>query len=263
MFRQVTFRCAFVLLLVAAAAWAANLKLYLKEGGFQLVREYRVEGDKVRYYSVERSDWEEIPLDMVDLKRTQTEAAARQQQIERNSKSMAEEQAETKAIRAEASHIPVDPGVYWLEGEQAKALEAAESTVHMDKARQVLRVFSPLPTTTGRGQLEIPGAHAKLVFHQPEQEFYIQLSDAERFAILKLTPKGNLRVVEELSWDSVAREMTEIPTEIEILRQQLTSDLLYKIWPKQPLAPGEYAVVEFTSGKMNMQIWDFAIAAGK
>jgi hypothetical protein len=57
--------------------------------------------------------------------------------------------------------------------------------------------------------------------------------------------------------------MTEIPTEIDILRQQLTSDQLYKIWPKQPLGPGEYAVVEFTSGKMNMQVWDFAIQAGK
>ena len=78
-----------------------------------------------------------------------------------------------------------------------------------------------------------------------------------------MTTRGNLRVVEELSWDQVAREMTEIPTEIDILRQQLVSDLLYKIWPKQPLVPGEYAVVEFTSGKMNMQIWDFAIAAGK
>jgi hypothetical protein len=256
------FRRVVVLLLMAAAAlWAANLKLYLKEGGFQLVREYRVEGDRVRYYSVERSDWEEIPLDMVDLKRTQSEAAARQQQIDRDVKSMAEEHAETQAIHAEASNIPVDPGVYWLEGDRAKPLEAAESTVHMDKGRQLLRVFSPVPTTTGRGQLEIPGAHSKLVFHQPEQEFYIQLSDTERFGILKLTPKGNVRVVEELLWDSAAREMTETPTEIEILRQQLASDELYKIWPKQPLAPGEYAVVEFTSGKMNMQIWDFAIAA--
>ncbi|MGA1996405.1 MAG: hypothetical protein ABSH45_11565 [Bryobacteraceae bacterium] len=263
MFRRLTFSCLAALLLVAAAAWAANLKLYLKEGGFQLVREYQVEGDKVRYYSVERGDWEEIPLDMVDLKRTQTEAAARQRQIVRDAKSMAEEQTETQAIRTEASHIPVDPGVYWLEGDRAKALEAAESSVHMDKGRQVLRVFSPVPTTTGRGALEIPGAHSKVVFHHPEQEFYIELSDTERFGILKLTTKGNVRVVEELSWDSVAREMTEIPTEIDILRQQLTSDQLYKIWPKQPLGPGEYAVVEFTSGKMNMQVWDFAIQAGK
>ena len=34
---------------------------------------------------------------------------------------------------------------------------------------------------------------------------------------------------------------------------------LYKIWPKAPLPPGEYAVVEYTPGKLNMQIWDFAV----
>jgi len=263
MLGHVTFRSAVVLLLVAAAGWAANLKLYLKEGGFQLVREYKVQGDKVRYYSVERSDWEEIPLDMVDLKRTQTEAAARERQIERDTKSMNEERTEVQTLRTETSRIPVDPGVYWLEGEQAKALEAAESTVHMDKGRQVLRALSPVPMTTTRGQLEIPGAHAKAVFHNPEQEFYIQLSNTERFGILKLTPKGNVRVVEDLSWDTVAKQMTELPTEIDTLRQGLTSDELYKIWPKQPLPPGEYAVVEFTSGQMNMQIWDFAIEAAK
>jgi hypothetical protein len=36
---------------------------------------------------------------------------------------------------------------------------------------------------------------------------------------------------------------------------------LYKIWPKQPLPPGEYAVVEFAEGKLNIQVWDFAIKA--
>ena len=28
---------------------------------------------------------------------------------------------------------------------------------------------------------------------------------------------------------------------------------------QNPLPPGEYAVVEYTLGKMNMQIWDFQI----
>jgi hypothetical protein len=27
----------------------------------------------------------------------------------------------------------------------------------------------------------------------------------------------------------------------------------------KPMEPGEYAVVQFTSGKTNMQVWDFAI----
>ena len=67
-----------ILLFAVFAAWGVNVKLYLKDGGFHLVREYQVQADRVRFYSVERSQWEEIPLDMVDLKRTQTEAAARE-----------------------------------------------------------------------------------------------------------------------------------------------------------------------------------------
>ena len=62
---------------------AANFKLYLKDGGFQLVREYQVDGDRVKYYSVERSDWEEMPADLVDLKRTDAEAAARKETLDK------------------------------------------------------------------------------------------------------------------------------------------------------------------------------------
>ena len=67
----------FVVLVFGITLSAANFKLYLKDGGFQLVREYTVEGDRVKYYSVDRSDWEEIPADLVDLKRTDAEAGAR------------------------------------------------------------------------------------------------------------------------------------------------------------------------------------------
>ena len=48
-------RFLFVLVL-AFAAWGANVKLYLKDGGYQLVREYQVQSDRVRFYSVERSE---------------------------------------------------------------------------------------------------------------------------------------------------------------------------------------------------------------
>ena len=33
--------------------------------------------------------------------------------------------------------------------------------------------------------------------------------------------------------------------------------------PEEPMANGEYAVVQFTPGKSNMQIWDFAVKAAK
>ena len=41
-------------------------KLMLKDGSFQLVREYEVDGDRVRYFSIDQRDWEEIPASLVD-----------------------------------------------------------------------------------------------------------------------------------------------------------------------------------------------------
>src|SRR5580704_75401 len=41
-------------------------KLILKDGSVQLVREYQVMDDRVRFYSTERSQWEEMPAALVD-----------------------------------------------------------------------------------------------------------------------------------------------------------------------------------------------------
>ncbi len=253
-----------ILLFVVLAAWAAvNVKLYLKDGGFHLVREYQVQGDRVRFYSVERSQWEEIPVDLVDLKRTQTEAAARQEQIEKDAKSLTEEDAERKALQKEVMRIPQNPGVYWLEGGETRSLKAAESTVHTDKGRKILRYLSGVPQMmNGKGTLEIQGAHSLNVFTDPEQEFYIQLSDTEPFGIVKLAPsKTGVRVVENLTFESMTKEVQEEPYLIDIIQQELAPGGLYKIWAKDPLPPGEYAVVEYTLGKLNMQVWDFGIKA--
>jgi hypothetical protein len=51
---------------------------------------------------------------------------------------------------------------------------------------------------------------------------------------------------------------------VQVFQKQMTQDGLYKLWPMKPTSPGEYAVVEFTPDKTNMQVWDFAIKpAGK
>src|SRR5213082_1864333 len=51
-------------------------KLVLKDGTFQLVRDYRRNGERVRYLSAERGDWEEIPAAVVDWDATAKAAAA-------------------------------------------------------------------------------------------------------------------------------------------------------------------------------------------
>jgi hypothetical protein len=251
------------LVVLVFTAWAANIKLYLKDGGFHLVREYQVESDRVRFYSVERSQWEEIPLGLVDLNKTRGEESARKEELEKEAKVLSEEDKVQRQIQQEVLKIPENPGVYWMEGQQAKSIKAAESTVHTNKGRSILRTMSPLPVVTGKATVEIDASHSLNVFTNPEQEFYIQLSEMERFGIARLKPKGGVRIVENLTILPVTKEVVEEPDILETFQQQLTPDGLYKIWTKTPFEPGEYAVVEYTMGKLNMQVWDFEIKAAK
>jgi hypothetical protein len=57
-------------------------KLVLKDGSFQLVRDYQRLGERVRYVSAERGGWEEIPASMVDWDATAKAAAAEQAEDE-------------------------------------------------------------------------------------------------------------------------------------------------------------------------------------
>jgi hypothetical protein len=236
---------------------AANMKLYLKDGGFQLVREYKVEGDRVTYYSVERSDWEEIPTDLVDLKRTNAETSARQETQQKQAQELADEQAAARESRQEILKIPRDPGVYRLEDNQLRVFDAAESIVHNSKGRSVLKAL--VPVVPGKATLDITGEHSKNIVKESSPEFFLQLSEFESFGLVKLTPVKGLRNVEQISILPVVKEMEETRSTIPTFTKQLSDNGLYKIWPQDPLPQGEYAIVEYTEGKANVQVWDFRI----
>src|SRR5258708_7640834 len=113
----------YLLFFLAFSAFAANIRLYTKDGEYHLVREYKVEADRVRYYSVERGDWEEIPLPLVDLKRTEEEVQARKSAIEEEAKIIT---AEDKAERERANQVakvPQNPGAYLVVGDGIKPLK--------------------------------------------------------------------------------------------------------------------------------------------
>src|SRR5438270_10445912 len=80
---------------------ADTVKLYLKDGDYHVVREYQVLGDRIRYYSTERGDWEEIPKDLVDLPKTQRERGARQEEVKKEAQQADEEEKAERALRRE------------------------------------------------------------------------------------------------------------------------------------------------------------------
>ena len=254
-------RAAVLLLLASAVASAAD-RLYLKDGTYQLTNQYEVKTDRVRYYSTERGEWEEIPLEMVDLDRTKGEVADRASQLAADAKAEAEERAAEKLEKKQIASIPTQPGAYYIRGDTMEPVKQAESKIVSNKKRTVLRVLSPIPTVPGKSTVELDGEHAPLHLTDIRPEFYFRLSDYEGVEIVKLTPKKEGRVVENVSTIQLKndRMVDEKFEKIETFKKQ-EADLLFRIWPEKPLEPGEYALVQYAEGKLDPQIWDFTVDA--
>jgi hypothetical protein len=256
------YRALILVLAIAGLLQAATVRLYLKDGGYHNVREYKALEDRVRYYSTERGDWEEIPLELVDLKRTEAEITRRAEERREEAAAFdAEEKAERAQLR-EVERIPMESGVFIVEGEKVVPIQQAESKVVNNKRRSILKAITPIPMVAGKATVEVDGLKSAKVLTADRPEFYIRLSAEERFAMVRLAPTKTSRIVQKWSIIPVSKEIIEETDIIETFKQQL-GDGIYKIWPTKPLSPGEYAIVQYTEGKANIQVWDFSLAAAK
>ncbi len=257
-------RAAALLFLFCTSLWAQQFRLYLKEGGWHMVREYQVLEDRVRYYSTERSDWEEIPLDLVDLKRTEAERRARIEEEKKQAEIADAEEAFEREIARQVARIPVDPGLYYFEGNEVKEIRRAALKSVASRKRTALKVLVPVPIVPGKAFLELPGARAEAAVAGERPELYFRIDWTQTFVLARVKPKqkGEGRVVGILQTEPMTKmSFFEFDT-VEIFRQQLKSDL-YKVWPAKPLEPGEYALVQYSEGEAvdagEILVWDFRV----
>lgn len=274
----------FVLLaMVAASAQAKTKRLILKDGSYQVATQWEVKGDRVRYYSAERYEWEEIPTSLVDWNATEkyekeTGAASNAQAAAQIAADKADEEAASPTV-APGLRLPEQGGVFLLDkfAQKDSLVELVQNSTQQNKhtGKNILRaVVNPLPSGP-RQTMDLPGAHARVQSHLTTPQIFVninfdddaatggeeavKLSKEERFKIVRVKPSGKYkRSVADIKI-SLLGSMKEQRNVIPTTAESVGTDWV-KVTPKQPLEPGEYALVEMLTPKqMNLYVWDFGV----
>lgn len=174
-----------ILLLIPLCGHTQELskRLILKDGSYQLVTKYEVKGDRVRYLSAERNEWEELPKDLVDWPATE------KFEKERATSALPEAAAIDKESEAEESHLPVvapglrlpeESGVFLLDNYQGQPqlveLQQMEGDVDQKARSNILRgALAPMGGT--KQSVELEGEHSTVNAHVGVPSIYINVEE--------------------------------------------------------------------------------------
>ncbi len=316
-------------LLTAAPAYAQKLsvkRLILKDGSWQVVTKWEVKGERVRYFSAERNEWEEIPYNLIDWSATDqwnrdhAPGAHRAPPVAPSNGSSSappdmtgpgEEQKEAAAIDAEAAaeraeqlartpvvapglRLPDRDGVFILDNYQSLPelvhLDQSTGNVNRDASHNVLR--AAITSFSGAKEpVRIDGQAARVRVHVDDPALYVSLdtgnteevapedammvnthgassmkdkneysSPDSRYAIVRVDVRPGERVIGAVRISragSATQSADIVPTNSEIL----TGKHWMKLTPREPLAIGEYALMEILApGVINLDVWDFGVS---
>jgi hypothetical protein len=286
---------------------ATNHRLILKDGSYQIVRKYEIQGDRVRYISVERGgEWEEMPIDLVDWDATRKwerdhanqgadEISPAMKEAEQIDKVEQAERDEAKARRPEVAkglELPDEDSVFVLDTYRGtpELAELLPTELNMNtRTKHGIGTLNPL--AGAKASLELDGAHALIHLHVNDPAIYLSLAardDGESvlshaltvqtgsakevsnrkhgarspqsgFAIVRVDERRAVRIVGAIHMSpsgAVRQDENVIPTKVEVMYDKHW----LKITPVQPLAIGEYALVEILSASdINQSVWDFRV----
>lgn len=164
-------------------------RLILKDGSFQLCTKYEVKGDRVRYMSAERNEWEELPNALVDWPATEKYEKDRSAGASVPEAAQLDKDLEAERELEEASlpqvapglRLPEDSGVFLLDtykGEpQLVEVQQTAGDVNRDTKGNIFR-GAINPVASARLTIEIDGQHSTVQSHVGVPSIYIKVDAA-------------------------------------------------------------------------------------
>jgi len=272
-------------LIPSVTAQSNTKRLVLKDGSYQLASKWQLTGDRVRFFSIERNEWEEIPESLVDWNATNQyekdraagrdtpEAIALDKEMEA---ARAEEEAKSPRV-APGLRLPPEGGVYaldtYLSQPELLPLDQTGGEVNRHTTHNVLRgVINPIGGA--KHTIELPGPSAKIQVHAVSPVLYVNVDASaettedektkglelpwDRFRIVRVEVKGDKRIVGAIKtavYGKSRQEQEVIPATAEQFGEGWI-----KLTVKAPLQPGEYAIAELLGKQgMNSYVWDFGV----
>jgi hypothetical protein len=252
-----------------APALPRGKKLLLKDGNFQLVREYKIDGDRVRYYSLDSSQWEEMPAALVDWDATKNAEA---EESRRDAAVVAKVDTEERARRAEMKldidasleaapgvFLPPGEGLFVFDGKAILQLAQAATAENLSKKQLLKQVLVPVPIVPTRHTVTIGGARARLRLKNGQSEFYMRTADGREpeMELVRAHIHGDERQIENL--DQLFGETHATRDSISMQRWAIAPGVS-RFTLSQTLPPGEYVFMEIVQGQgTSLFVWDFGV----
>ena len=240
----------------------------MKDGSILVVKSYEVNGDRVRYYSMERSEWEQVPAAMIDWDATKKAEQADAQDEAQLVAKVKKEEAEARAMAVDvdaslevAPHVFLPPGegIFLLDGKAIFPLSQSEASSKVSKGRVLEQVLTPIPIIPSRRTVFLGGPRAKFRIKNSQPEFYLRTTETVEpdIELIAVHVKGKKRQIENI--DTLFYQQKEKRKSI-LLQQWPVANGVFRFTLGEPLKPGEYAVVESTPKEgMNLMVWDFGV----
>jgi len=277
---------ALLLTVWSVAQQDTSRRLILKDGSYQSVTKYEVKGDRVRYYSTEREEWEELPTSLVDWPATdkyekERAAGASSPEAAELDKELQHESEMEEAhlpIVAPGLRIPEESGVFLLDtfkGEpQLNEINQSAGDVNRKTKSNIFR-GAINPIAGNKQTIELDGAHATVRSHVDIPSLYINVDESPAPFESRLPPSSSstaqpqqpqqpqkaivpfdrfriLKVEVKGNKRIVGNVKRELTGKISHEQHQIKTTIndmrggWLKVTPTESLTPGEYALVEMT-----------------